>query len=135
MERKNYLYLAPSKLRQCAIGPELVIDGDFSELEGMVSVERKGEKLWSHEIKTGEKNMAHSLANLEYHHFKYESHRIPGQAHVHFYGADAFSFGQGVQLKNDDVMTIEWKGLGRPLQNPLSMLKEEEKYISVKSMG
>lgn len=55
MERKNYLYLAPSKLRQCAIGPELVIDDKFSELEGIVSVERKGEVLWSHEIKTGEK--------------------------------------------------------------------------------
>jgi hypothetical protein len=134
MERKNYLYLAPSKLRQCAIGPELVIDADFGEMEGTVSVERKGEVLWSHEIKTGEKNMAHSLANLEYHHFKYESHRIPGQAHVHFYGADAFSFGQGVRLENHDVMIIEWKGLGRPLQNPLRMFKEEEKYIAVESM-
>ena len=28
MEKKNYLYLAPSKLRQCAIGPELVITDD-----------------------------------------------------------------------------------------------------------
>ena len=134
MERKNYLYLAPSKLRQCAIGPELVIDDNFTELEGTVSIERKGEVLWSHDIKTGEKNMAHSLSNLEYHHFKYQSHRIPGQAHVHFYGADAFSFGQGIQLENGDVMTVEWKGLGRPLRNTLSMMKAEEKYIAVKQM-
>ncbi len=29
MERRNYLYLAPSKLRQCSIGPELIVDADF----------------------------------------------------------------------------------------------------------
>ena len=28
-ERKNYLYLAGSKLRTCAIGPELVVDPAF----------------------------------------------------------------------------------------------------------
>ena len=38
MEKKNYLYLAPSKLRNCSIGPELVIDQDFSHLKGTVSV-------------------------------------------------------------------------------------------------
>ena len=37
--------------------------------------------------------MAHTLANLEHHHFKYAAHRVPGQAHVHFFGAAAFSFG------------------------------------------
>lgn len=135
MESKNYLYLAPSKLRQCAIGPELVIDGDFNEIEGTVSIERNGAVLWSHEIKTGENNMAHSLSNLEYHHFKYASHRVPGQAHVHFFGADAFSFGKGIQLNNADTMIVEWKGMGRPLRNPLQMLKEEEKYVGVKSLG
>lgn len=79
-------------------------------------------------------NMAHSISNLEYHHFKYKAHRIPLQAHVHFFGADAFSFGQGIQLENGDVMSIHWKGLGRPLKNTLSMVMEEEKWIEVRSL-
>ncbi len=52
--------------------------------------------------------MAHSLANLEYHHFKYANHRVPGQAHVHFYGADAFSFGEDVRLQDGDRMEVRW---------------------------
>ena len=63
--------------------------------------------------------MAHSLANLEHHHFKYAAHRVPGQAHVHFFGAAAFSFGAGVQLADGDVMEVAWEELGRPLRNTL----------------
>src|SRR6185369_14698204 len=42
MEKQNYLYLAPSKLRTCAIGPELVLDGSFDELRGTAAIERDG---------------------------------------------------------------------------------------------
>jgi hypothetical protein len=134
MEKKNYLYLAPSKLRECAIGPELVIDADVSDVRGKVSVYRNGVELWSSEIKTGEANMAHNLANLEYHHFKYAGHRVPMQAHVHFLGADAFSFGSGVQLEEGDEMQVEWGGMGRPLKNYLSVIKREEELIEIKSI-
>jgi hypothetical protein len=139
MEKKNYLYLAPSKLRQCAIGPELVINGNFESVEGSVSILRKAETIWSATIKSGEKNMAHSLENLEYHHFKYAGHRIPSQAHVHFFGADAFSFGnarlrdgQRIKLQDGDLMHIQWNGMGRALQNPIKISTEEEKLITVK---
>jgi len=47
MERRNYLYLAPSKLRECAIGPELVTGEDFESLEGKVAIERGGNVIWS----------------------------------------------------------------------------------------
>ena len=57
MERQNYLYLAPSKLRTCAIGPELVLDGSFDELRGTVAIERDGASLWSKEFRTGQANM------------------------------------------------------------------------------
>ena len=40
MEKKNYLYFAPSKLRQCSIGPELVVSNDFESYTGTVSVRR-----------------------------------------------------------------------------------------------
>ncbi|MBO0949421.1 GguC protein [Fibrella sp. HMF5405] len=134
MEKKNYLYLAPSKLRQCAIGPELVITADFSEWTGTAGVDRDGQELWSAPIRTGESNMAHSLENLEYHHFKYEAHRLPGQAHVHFFGADAFSFGQQLLLQDGDLMRVEWTGLGRALHNPLQVAKEAEQLIPVRTL-
>ena len=119
MEKRNYLYLAPSKLRSCAIGPELVIGGGFTDISGTVGIRRKDQLVWSSPIHTGEKNMAHNLANLEHHHFKYPDHRIPFQAHIHFFGADAFSFSKGFSLQPEDVMEIEWNGMGRPLRNPL----------------
>ena len=134
MEKKNYLYLAPSKLRECSIGPELVIDAGFSSFTGKVSVLRKNNVLWSADIKTGENNMAHNLANLEYHHFKYAGHRIPLQAHVHFFGADAFSFGNKITLEDGDIMSVYWQGMGRALLNPLKIVNEEEKLIAIQSI-
>ena len=117
LEKRNYLYLASSKLRPCAIGPELVLDAPFDLIEGEVSIERAGAVLWSKAIRTGESAMCHSLANIEHHHFKFEAHRRPGDVHVHFFGADAFSFGEGIRLKDGDVMQVRWDGLGRPLRN------------------
>lgn len=134
MEKKNYLYLAPSKLRTCSIGPELVIDEDFGELNGSVKIIRGEKVAWSSEIHTGEKNMAHSLENLEYHHFKYAAHRVPLQAHVHFFGADAFSFGK-MKLEEGDVMEIQWERMGRPLQNTLHISNDAEKLIEVRSLN
>lgn len=134
MEKKNYLYLAPSKLRQCAIGPELVITDDFTEWTGTVRIDRDGTSLWSSSIRTGEKNMAHSLQNLEYHHFKYEAHRMPFQAHVHFFGADAFSYGQQIQLQDGDLMRVEWDGLGRALQNPVRHANPTEQLLTVQAL-
>jgi hypothetical protein len=119
MERKNYLYLAPSKLRECAIGPELVTDLVFDTIEGRVSIERNSEAAWAAAIFTGEKNMSHTIANLEHHHFKYPEHRRPGDVHIHFFGADAFSFGAGFELIEGDTMVVSWPPLGRPLRNPL----------------
>jgi len=134
MEKKNYLYLAPSKLRECSIGPELVISADFSSFTGKVSVFRANKLFWSAAIKSGENNMCHNLANLEYHHFKYAGHRVPLQAHVHFFGADAFSFGSQVKLEDGDTMSVHWKGMGRALKNILQVDGGEEKQIEIKRL-
>ncbi len=134
MEKKNYLYLALSKLRNCSIGPELVIDEEFLDIKGTVKILRKEELIWSSTIQTGEKHMAHSLDNLEYHHFKYPSHRIPFQAHVHFFGADAFSFGNKIELKDADVMEISWEGMGRALQNPIQIPEKADRLVEIKSL-
>ena len=134
MERKNYLYLAPSKLRACSIGPEIVLEETFTNLNGTVRVEREGSTLWSHEIGTGEANMVHSLANLEHHHFKYPLHCRPGDIHVHFFGADAFSFGDGVSLATGDMMEVAWNGMGRPLRNPIRISSALPALLTVKTL-
>ena len=134
MEKKNYLYLAPSKLRQCSIGPELVIDADFDNLQGKVSVSRGNETIWESVATTGESNMAHSLTNLEYHHFKYEGHRMPSQVHVHYLGTNAFSYSIKLLLQDKDVMTVQWDSMGRALQNPIKISNEPEKLVEIKSI-
>lgn len=134
MERKNYLYLAPSKLRTCSIGPELVVTSDFSELHGRVAVYRDDSEIWSTDINSGEAHMAHSLANLEYHHFKYPNHRVPGQVHIHYFGTGAFSFGSGLILTDGDLMEVSWPGMGRPLRNPLLAADKPEQLIDIQSL-
>ena len=133
-EKRNYLYLASSKLRECAIGPELIVDGDFHHVKGEVSVFRKGETLWSQPIQTGEEVMCHSLANMEHHHFKFPGHRRPGDVHVHYYGADAFSFGAGILLQDGDWMQVSFDGFGRPLRNPVQKDEVSEAPVTVTAL-
>lgn len=133
MEKKNYLYLAPSKIRNCAIGPELVLDLDFDSIHGNVKIVREGKDLWEKSIHTGEDAMAHSLANLEHHHFKYDQNRIPGQLHIHFFGASAFSFGENISLEEGDEMHISFERMGRPLVNPIALDKKKQEIVTVLS--
>ncbi len=130
-EKRNYLNLAGSKLRTCALGPELVTDPEFQSVPGEVIIERADSVLWSKKIRTGEAEMCHNLQNIEHHHFKFESHRRLGDVHVHFMGADCLSFGEGVQLADGDVMKIKFEGFGRALQNPVRVKGEKPELISV----
>jgi hypothetical protein len=134
-EKKNYLNLAGSKLRNCSLGPELVIDPEFNSVPGTVKVLRGESVLWSQEIVTGENEMCHSLANIEHHHFKFEGHRRPGDLHVHYFGACSLSFGAGVELADGDVMEISFAGFGRPLRNPLRVARDGNARVSVRSMA
>jgi hypothetical protein len=131
-EEKNYLYLAHSKLRTCSIGPELIVNADFDDAQGNVRIQRGRKTIWSKPFATGEKNMSHTVANLEHHHFKYPEHRRPGDAHIYFFGADAFSFGDKIRLKNGDVMEIELAGFGRALKNPIRIDRSKPKLVRVK---
>lgn len=130
-EKKNYLNLAGSKIRTCAIGPELVVAPDFGAVPGRVVIERSGEVLWSKAIATGENEMVHSLRNIEHHHFKFANHRRPGDVHVHFLGAHSLSFGAGVRLTHGDQMTIAFEGFGRPLGNSLHVETKLSAPVSV----
>jgi len=119
-ERRNYLYLAHSKLRPCAIGPELRTGAPPAHMEGVSRIRRAGQILWERPFFTGEKNMCHSLANLEYHHFKYAAHRRPGDVHLHFFGTATLSFADGIQAEPGDVFEVDLPELGAPLSNPLA---------------
>src|SRR5688572_6485891 len=120
-EKHNYLNLAGSKLRNCALGPEIVLDPDFDQVPGRVSIERAGHILWERGIATGEREMCHSVANIEHHHFKFEAHRRPGDVHVHYFGAHSLSFADDVLLAEGDVMAIQFGGFGRALRNPVKV--------------
>jgi hypothetical protein len=134
MEKTSYLCLAPSKLRTCAIGPELVVNGEFVDARGTARILRKSKSIWSESFATGEKNMSHSVANLEHHHFKYAAHRRAGDVHVHFFGADVFSFGDGVQLESGDVMDIELAGFGRALRNPIRIDHSPQSLVTAEQV-
>lgn len=119
MERQNYLYLAHSKLRACSFGPELLLGELPQQVRGTSRILREGETAWKKAFLSGEANMCHSLGNLEYHHFKYQQFRRPGDVHVHTFGTATLSFSDGFRTQPGDVFEIEAEGFGRPLRNPL----------------
>ena len=117
MERKNYLYLAHSKLRSCSYGPELRTGELPQHLAGSSRILRDGEVLWQNEFLSGEANMCHSLANLEYHHFKYSQFLRPGDVHIHFFGTATLSFADGIRTQPGDQFEISQAEFGAPLEN------------------
>jgi hypothetical protein len=124
-ERANYLYLAHSKLRQCGVGPELRTGPLAAHLEGRSRILRGDQVRWEKPFLTGEANMSHSLANLEYHHFKYAAHRCPGDVHLHFFGTATLSFADGIKVEPGERFEIDLPALGSPLVNPLAVAPED----------
>jgi hypothetical protein len=64
--------------------------------------------------------MSHTIANLEFHHFKYPLFRRPGDLHVHFFGTATLSFADGIKPEPGDVFEIEMAEFGAPLRNRLA---------------
>lgn len=118
-ERHNYLWLAHSKLRQAALGPELLVGAPPAHVQGVSRIRRDQVILWEKPFLSGEQNMSHSLANLEAHHFKYAQFRRPGDIHVHFFGTATLSFSDGVRTQPGDRFEIEAQPFTLPLRNPL----------------
>jgi hypothetical protein len=134
-EKKNYLNLAGSKLRTCALGPELVVDPQFQSVPVEVTIKRESSVLWSKRFRTGEAEMCHSLQNVEHHHFKFEAHRRPGDIHIHFFGTDCLSFADGIRLATGDVIQVGFEGFGRPLRNPVEIDASPQELVRVASLG
>jgi hypothetical protein len=134
MERQNYLYLAHSKLRQCAIGPELRLGPPPGHIEGKSRIVREGQVIWEKPFLTGEANMSHTIANLEYHHFKYEAFRRPGDLHIHFFGTATLSIADGIETRDGDEFEIEAAGFGVPLRNRLKAVRPRFQPGKVKAL-
>jgi hypothetical protein len=133
-ERQNYLLLAHSKLRHCSVGPEMVAGPIPKSIEGTSRILRKGQTIWQKPFLTGEGNMSHTIANLEYHHFNYDAFRIPGDVHIHFFGTATLSIADGVQTQDGDIFEIEAKPFGAALRNPLKAMKQTFKPGGVKAL-
>jgi hypothetical protein len=134
-EKKNYLYLAGSKLRTCALGPEVLLDGAFDAIPVVATIPRNGAVLWTRTFRTGESGMCHSLQNIEHHHFKFAAHRRPGDVHVHFFGTDCLSFSDQIRLQDGDVVQVAAEGFGRPLLNPVGVEKSKPGIVKVVPLG
>jgi len=124
-ERGNYLWLAHSKLRAAAVGPELRLGSLPADVRGVSRIVRDGATLWEKPFLSGEANMSHSLANLEHHHFKYGLFRRPGDVHVHFYGTATLSCADGVQTRAGDRFEIEANPFRMTLRNTLEVATPE----------
>ena len=132
-EEKNYLYLAHLKTADISLVRSWWWARSFR-----MRVER-----WNHSWRVGflaatirhrgKEHVAHGCepgaSSL-----KYPAHRRPGDAHVYFFGADAFSFGEGVRLQDGDVMEIELEGFGRSLRNPLRVDKSKPELVRVRPL-
>ncbi len=124
-EKINYLFLAHSKLRPASFGPELRVGALPDHVEGTSRIIRGGQTVWEKPFLSGEANMSHTIANLEYHHFKYALFCQPGDLHVHMYGTATLSVADGFVTQEGDVFEIESPQFGLPLRNRLAKAAAE----------
>ena len=132
-ERHNYLWLAHSKLRQAALGPELLLGSLPEDIRGTSRIIRGGAILWEKPFVSGEANMSHSIANLEHHHFKYAQFRRADDVHVHFFGTATLSFADGIETQEGDVFEVSANAFTLPVSNPL-VYGSQDGIVAVRSL-
>lgn len=133
-ERLNFMYVAPSKLRGCAMGPELLIGELPEHVVGHSRIWRDGKLLWEGLFESGEAHMSYSISNLEHHHFRHSAFRRPGDLHAHLFGCPVMSFGEGVRTHDGDVFEFDVPVFGRPLRSPLRLDAEPVKAFVVEAL-
>jgi len=134
MEKRNYLYLAHAKLRQCAFGPELYVGPLPDSIEGTARIRRGGRTIWEKPFPTGEANMSHSIENIEFHHFKYNQLLRAGDVHAIFMGTAVASFADAVEVRIGDTFEIDIPLFGRPLINATRAADTRVKPGAVRSL-
>ena len=121
-ERQNYLYLAHSKLRNCGVGPALLVGELPAHVEGVSRIRAAdGAVRWEKAFVSGEQNMSHTIGNLEYHHFKYGLFNRPGDVHIHFFGTATLSFADNISVQAGETFEVESPQFGPALRNKLAV--------------
>jgi hypothetical protein len=54
--------------------------------------------------------------------------------HIHYFGAHSISFGDNVQLADGDIMEVGYEGFGKPLRNPLHIVKGPATMVAIQGM-
>lgn len=130
VEKGNYLWLAHSKLRVASIGFELITGELPNHITGKSAIRRDGKIVWEKGFLSGEDNMSHTIANLEYHHFKYDLFRVSGDFHVHFFGTATASFADGFKTIDGDVFEISADAFDFSIANELKTDSEKKIVIN-----
>jgi hypothetical protein len=132
-ERQNYLYLAHSKLRNCGVGPALLVGELPAHVDGVSRIRAAdGAVRWEKAFVSGEQNMSHTIGNLEYHHFKYGLFNRPGDVHIHFFGTATLSFADNVNVQAGETFEIESPQFGPALRNKLAV--QPSQFAKVKTL-
>lgn len=132
-ERQNYLYLAHSKLRMCGVGPALLVGDLPAHVSGTSRIyDQQGQLRWEKSFVSGEQNMSHTIANLEYHHFKYALFNRPGDVHIHFFGTATLSFADSISVQAGETFEVESATFGPALRNRLDLVASH--YTEVKAL-
>ena len=118
-------------MRNCSIGPELDTRLEFKDISISCEIDRDGSKIYESGIlKSGEEYMSHSLDNMEYHHFKYDIHRRPGDIHLHFFGTSQLSYStRDWKFNSGDEITISSPEFIGQLKNRVIKKKSKEFII------
>ena len=132
-ERQNYLYLAHSKLRNCGLGPALLVGALPAHVAGVSRIiGADGQVRWEKHFVSGEQNMSHTLENLEHHHFKYGLFKRAGDVHIHFFGTATLSFADGIQVAPGETFEVASPTFGPALRNRLAV--HESPYTKVAAL-
>ncbi|SFU83560.1 AraD1 family protein [Pseudoduganella namucuonensis] len=132
-ERQNYLYLAHSKLRVCGLGPALLVGELPAHVTGTSRIlDQEGKVRWEKAFVSGEQNMSHTIANLEYHHFKYTLFTRPGDVHIHFFGTATLSVADNISVQPGETFEVESPVFGPKLSNRLQVVAT--KYTKVNTL-
>jgi len=132
-ERQNYLYLAHSKLRNCGLGAAILVGELPAHVAGTSRIyDANGQVRWEKAFVSGEQNMSHSIANLEYHHFKYGLFNRPGDVHIHFFGTATLSVADNITVLAGETFEIEAPAFGPALRNTLAV--EQSAFVKVNSL-
>ena len=133
-ESLNFMYVAPSKLLDCAMGPELLIGHLPAKVEGVSRIIRDGEVVWEGAFESGEDRMSHSLGNLEHHHFRHRHFRRPGDLHAHLFGCPVMSFSDGFRTRDGDTFEFDIPLFGRALRNPVFFEPGKPRLLTVEQL-